>query len=160
MTDPISEALYQPIRDKLSPLSPYILIAFIIFIAILGLMYWFWIRKGEKKNILRQKVFRDRRKRVRYEMHWIQDDYSIYDNNKKKYIIKELTEREGKRILKILKRKTFHKHYRQPLYRIGDRTYWKGIPIDDDEFEAVKRDSKELREYNYWVRRLNRRRRK
>jgi hypothetical protein len=61
--------------------------------------------------------------------------------------------KRGKQVLKPI-------YYKQPLYRKNGRTYWKGTPTDDDEFEAVKQDPKELRAYNYWVRRLNRRNRK
>ena len=41
----------------------------------------------------------------RYSLHWIQDDYSIYDSKTNKYIKEDLTEREGKHILKRLNNK-------------------------------------------------------
>jgi hypothetical protein len=40
----------------------------------------------------------------------------------------------------------------KPLYRKGNRVYWKGIPVDDDDFEAVRKNPAELRQYNFWVR--------
>lgn len=48
----------------------------------------------------------------------------------------------------------------RPLYRRGGQIYWKGIRVNDDEFEAVRQNRAELRQYNYWVRKLNRRRKR
>lgn len=46
----------------------------------------------------------------------------------------------------------------KPLYHVGKRVYWKGIPVDDDAFnERVRQNSLELRQYNFWVRKTNRR---
>lgn len=105
MDNPIYDELYKPIQDKLSPLAPYVLIAFIIFLIIFGLIEWFILRKNRKNR--------------------------------------------------------FHnKRWRRPLYRIEGRVYWKGIPVDDDEFEAVRMNKRELNEYNYWVKKLNRRNKK
>lgn len=56
----------------------------------------------------------------------------------------------------ISKPKKRNKKWRKPLYRIGKRVYWKGIPVDDDEFEAVRMDNKELREYNSYVKKYRR----
>jgi hypothetical protein len=47
----------------------------------------------------------------------------------------------------------------RPLYRKNGRTYWKGTPIDDDEFEGYRQNPREMKQYNYWVRKLNRRNR-
>lgn len=48
----------------------------------------------------------------------------------------------------------------KPLYRVEGRVYWKGIAVDDDEFEVVRINPKELKQYNYWVKKLNRRKRR
>ena len=48
-------------------------------------------------------------------------------------------------------------HYKKPLYRRDGRTYWKGIPTDDDDFSAVMADRDEVRAYNFHVRKSNRR---
>ncbi|MCX6742046.1 MAG: hypothetical protein NTX24_02635 [Candidatus Pacearchaeota archaeon] len=62
--------------------------------------------------------------------------------------------RNGKEVWKPIR-------YKQPLYRVRKRIYWKGHPTDDDIFQRImQQDPKELRAYNYWVRRLNRRNRK
>ncbi|MCX6742065.1 MAG: hypothetical protein NTX24_02730 [Candidatus Pacearchaeota archaeon] len=61
--------------------------------------------------------------------------------------------KKGKRILKPI-------YYKQPLYTKGNDTYWKGTRVGDDLFDKMMSDPKELRTYNYWVRRLNRRNRK
>lgn len=45
----------------------------------------------------------------------------------------------------------------KPLYRKGKTIYWKDMPVHDDEFESVRENPAELRQYNYWVRKLNRR---
>lgn len=44
----------------------------------------------------------------------------------------------------------------RPLYKVNGITYWKGIRVDDDLFENVRCDPKELKAYNFWVRKLNR----
>lgn len=45
----------------------------------------------------------------------------------------------------------------KPLYRIGKEPYWKGTRVSDDQFEWVRQNPEELRQYNYWVRKSNRR---
>ncbi len=55
------------------------------------------------------------------------------------------------------KKQTFKKWRGKPLYRKGGRAYWKGIPVDDDEFESVRQNPAELRQYNFWVKKLNKR---
>jgi len=42
------------------------------------------------------------------------------------------------------------KYHGKPISRIGGRTYWKGMPIDDDIFQS---DNKAIREYNSYLRR-------
>lgn len=45
-----------------------------------------------------------------------------------------------------------------PLYRKNNKIYWKGIPTDDDEFCMVMDIyPEEYKQYNYWIRRLNKR---
>lgn len=58
-------------------------------------------------------------------------------------------------IVKKKRKKNVWKWRGKPLYRKGHRVYWKGVPVDDDEFEAVRMDKRELRAYNSAVRRAN-----
>ena len=48
--------------------------------------------------------------------------------------------------------------YKKPLYRINGRVYWKGIPVDDDEFDMLRQyHPEEIRAYNYHVNKANKR---
>ena len=58
-------------------------------------------------------------------------------------------------------------HYKKPLYRKNGRTYWKGIPTDDDKLsQLMDNNPEEVRAYNkcvriadrkrnYWIKRRN-----
>lgn len=50
--------------------------------------------------------------------------------------------------------------YKRPLYRKGRDLYWKGIRVGDELFdERMRSNPRELRQYNFEVKRLNRKRR-